>query len=445
MTRLSDLLRGARPGVRGADQRQKARARRAVGIVAASVAAISLGAWATAQVLDDAPDTHQDPAALSAPGQHDVGYERVRTADGLEVHAWYPTARPSTGASDGEMRYVVRNRFQAFLPGETITNLGRATEGEAPDRGDGPYPLVVLSAGFALSPTFYSTLIEHYVSHGMVVLGPEHDEAFQPGPGWNHKILVDRPQDISTTIDLAEELTEPGGTLEGVIDTSSVAAVGHSFGGYSALAAGGARLNLGPHLRRCAQLDPRDPLTHFCVPLAGNEDDMARHAGLPKAPTGLWPSMRDTRITSVISMAGDAYVFDSAGLSSLEVPVMAMGGTADNGTPYEWGAELTFEAASSATRSLATFDGGDHMLFGAPCARLPWVSKTPYGTRGFCDDPVWRKDYAQRLIKRYSTAFLLATLRCDADAQRALTPPSPSSPGFTYTARPAPTEEPCRH
>lgn len=71
------------------------------------------------------------------------------------------------------------------------------------------------------------------------------------------------------------------------------------------------------------------------------------------------------------------------------------------------------------------------MIFGAPCDRLPWVSKTPYGTRGFCDDAVWTKDEAQRLIKHYSTAFLAQTLTADRGAIRALTN-GPTLPGFTY-------------
>ena len=444
MVRFADRFRVPPPHARDGDRHRTSRARRSAGVAMAGVVAIGVAAGGTARAADEGSGARQTPAAFGEPGQHAVGYQHLRAPGGLEVHAWYPTARRSPGESDGEIRYVVRNKFSSFLPGRNITNLGRATEGAEPDRGDGPYPLVVLSPGASLSPTFYSTLVEHYVSHGMVVLGPEHDEAYQPGQGWNARILFDRPRDISTTVDLAERLTSPGNTLAGLIDTSRVAVVGHSFGGYTALAAAGARLNLAPHFRRCAQLDAKDPRTHFCVPLVGHEREMARSARLRTAPKGLWPSMRDPRITSIVSMAGDAYMFDTAGLSSLHVPVMAMGGTDDIGTPYDWGAKLTYRRAASPIKSLVTFTGADHMIFGAPCARLPWVGKTPYGTRGFCEDPVWRKGVAQRLVKQYSTAFLKATLRCDDAARSALRPPSVRIPRFTYAASPATTEDPCR-
>jgi hypothetical protein len=52
-------------------------------------------------------------------------------------------------------------------------------------------------------------------------------------------------------------------------------------------------------------------------------------------------------VTAVISMAGDAYLFDERGLGELTVPVLALGGTVDDGTPYTWGAELTYDHAGS--------------------------------------------------------------------------------------------------
>jgi predicted dienelactone hydrolase len=58
---------------------------------------------------------------------------------------------------------------------------------------------------------------------------------------------------------------------------------------------------------------------------------------LSSVPQGLWPSLGDTRIKAILPMAGDAYPFGAAGLASITVPVMAMGGTADWGTPFHLG------------------------------------------------------------------------------------------------------------
>jgi predicted dienelactone hydrolase len=64
---------------------------------------------------------------------------------------------------------------------------------------------------------------------------------------------------------------------------------------------------------------------------------MAARAGLDPMPQGLWPAMGDPRVTAIIPMSSDSYLFDKAGLAKITIPMMTMGGTADTGTPYLWG------------------------------------------------------------------------------------------------------------
>ena len=51
-----------------------------------------------------------------------------------------------------------------------------------------------------------------------------------------------------------------------------------------------------------------------------------------------------------LSMAGDAAMFGEHGLAELSVPVMAIGGTADTDSPFEWGTRLTYDNVSSARK-----------------------------------------------------------------------------------------------
>ena len=375
------------------------------------------------------PSTTSAPTETSTPsltyaarGTHAVGY-RVFTTTGaqrrpLTLRAWYP-ARRLDDKRPATITYTAPNKFdEQITPGKNITAVGAALKNGRPERTAQPYPLVVFSHGYALSPIVYSTLVEHYASRGYVILAPEHNETFDGSLTGFWKALIDRPVDIHRTIDYAERLTKPGAPLAGMIDLDNIAVVGHSYGGYTALAAGGARFDFAAYKTRCAALSADDPRNFFCGPVVPKESDMATRAGLDKVPSGLWPSSGDPRVKAVISMAGDAYLFDQRGLAKLKVPVMAMGGTIDEGTPYEWGAKLTYDHAASRDKTLVTFPGAGHMLFVDPCENLPWVQNSVYRD-GFCTDAVWDKRPLD-IVAHYTTAFLRDTLNADPRARAAL-------------------------
>ncbi|MCB0187478.1 MAG: alpha/beta fold hydrolase, partial [Caldilineaceae bacterium] len=308
---------------------------------------------------------------------------------------------------------------------------GHALRDAAIDDGQGPYPLVVLSHGFMLSPAWYHTLAEQYASYGFIVLAPDHPEEFDPTFGAMWQTLIDRPAAVSRTLDYAEGLTAPGGAMAGLIDMTKVAVVGHSYGGYTALAAAGAQYDMAAYKARCATLEADDPHAFFCMPIVPNEAAMAERAGLEAVSDGLWPSFGDPRVTAIIPMAGDSYLFDAAGLAQISAPMLAIAGGADTGTPLDWGAQPAYAYASSAQKSLVVLEGGEHMLFTTPCENQPWLSEHPY-YEYFCFDPAWEKPAALDLIHHFSTAFLLATLKGDQDAHAMLLPAAVHFPGIEY-------------
>ena len=377
-------------------------------------------------------ETSTPPLAYAAQGSHAVGYRVFSTtgAQGqpLTVRAWYPAVGAT--AETATITYTAPNKFsEQITPGEEITSVGRALADGRPDTTGGPYPLVVFSHGFALSPIVYGTLVEHYASQGYVVLAPEHNESFDGSLTGFWEELIDRPVDISRTIDHAEQLSRSGEPLAGMIDLDDVAVVGHSYGGYTALAAAGAQFDFAAYKDRCAALAADDPLNFFCAPLP-NESDMAMRAGLDEVPSGLWPSLGDPRITAAISLAGDAYLFDQRGLAELEVPVMAMGGTIDEGTPYTWGAKLTYDHAGSKEKTLITFPGAGHFLFLDPCENLPWVENSVYRD-AICSDAVWDTRPLD-IVMHYTTAFLRDTLDADPKARGVLAGQQPQLDNVEY-------------
>ena len=387
----------------------------------------------TAATTSVAAETSPASLTYAEPGTHAVGYQVFTTTGAqdqpLTLRAWYPAGRPDD-QGPATITYTALNKFgEQITPGKEITAVGAALADARPEQTDEPYPLVVFSHGFSLSPIVYSTLLEHYASQGYVVLAPEHNESFDGELTEFWKELIDRPVDIHRTIDYAEQLAEPGAPLAGLIDLDHVAVVGHSYGGYTALAAGGARFDFAAYMSRCAALTADDPLNFFCAPVP-NESDMATRAGLDEVPSGLWPSFGDPRVTAVISMAGDSYLFDQRGLAELEVPVMAMGGTVDDGTPYTWGAKPTYDDASSEDKTLVTFPGAGHFLFVDPCENLPWVENSVYRD-AICTDAVWDTRPLD-IVEHYTTAFLRDTLDADPQARGALAGDQPRIDNVEY-------------
>ena len=106
-------------------------------------------------------------------------------------------------------------------------------------------------------------------------------------------------------------------------------------------------------------------------------------------PEGLWPPVGDPRVTAIVSIAGDSYIFDKEGLSRITVPMMAIGGTADTGTPYEWGIKPWYAFTSSQNRTVQlSFNGAEHMFAANLCEDMPFLTGAPMS--GFiCLDPVW--------------------------------------------------------
>jgi predicted dienelactone hydrolase len=200
------------------------------------------------------------------------------------------------------------------------------------------------------------------------------------------------------------------------------------------LAIAGARIDIAGMETLCTSAEQSDdPNAWLCGMVLPYVADMAELAGFDVVPDGLWPSWGDDRVDVVVSMAGDAYFFNEAGLAEITIPVIALGGTADTGTPYTWGTQPTYGYVSSSTKARVAFDNAEHMIFGATCKDLPWF--TEIGFDAYCSDPVWDMDRAHDLINHFVTAFLLAELNQDTEAIGKLAPDAVAFPNVTYDAQ----------
>lgn len=348
----------------------------------------------------------------------------------LEITVWYPALNPDGIAE--EIIYPAVLKFD--VPEGTVGTVhGHALKDAAFDLVAAPYPLVIFSPGFGGARTAYAHLTEHIASYGFVVIAPDHHEFFDPTWADIPPSTIYRPQDVLESIAFADELTGTGGAMAGVINTDLIAVAGHSYGGYTALAAAGGRFDINGFNARCeAARAAADPNAWLCDTLVPFEDEMAALAGLDSMPEGLWPAWADPRVDAIIPMAGDSYIFDQAGLAEITIPVMAMGGTLDTSTPFEWGAHPTYDLISSEMKALVTFANAEHMIFGSTCADIPWA--VDLGVTFFCSDPVWDMQRTQDLTHHFAAAFLLDILMGDAEAHAALAPDAVAFPGIVYEA-----------
>lgn len=370
--------------------------------------------------------------SYSTRGDYSVG-ARALTVEGdtpLDATLWYPALNED--GTEETIAYPYETNPDMSMGMEPAV-AGHALSDAPFDLSDGPYPLVVLSHGYSLGRTSYAWLAEHLASRGFVVVAPQHFELVDETLADFWQAAITRPQEVVSVLDYVEMQAADGGPLAGLIDTESVAVVGHSYGGYTALVMAGARFDIDGMEALCAAAaDAGDPNAWLCDLILPSVDDMAALAGLDETPIGLWPSRGDARVDAIVTMAGDAYFFNEAGLAEVTIPVMALGGTADTGTPYAWGTEPTYDYVSSESKVRVALEDAEHMVFAATCDDLPWF--TEIGMEAYCSDPVWDVEEAHDVVNHYVTAYLLAELKNDSAAAAALAPDATAFANVTYDA-----------
>lgn len=220
-------------------------------------------------------------------------------------------------------------------------------------------PLVIMSHGFAADRRFLRYLAYHLASHGIPVVSVEHpgsniDSLARNAAGLTlDRILpagefIDRPKDISFVLNELTSLNRDSSEFKGKLPTDRVTIIGHSFGGYTALALAGARLVPRAARAACSGLTPleRSPADWL----------QCSAAELPYRSM----SFRDYRIDRAIvlnPLVGDLFNRD---LSSISIPILLLSSTADGITPIVDHQLKPFESLAG-EKYLLIADGATHM------------------------------------------------------------------------------------
>ena len=353
----------------------------------------------------------------------------------LEVTLWYPAGNLDLVPEEITYTYDPLLYRPVEVPGHAIADGAPAFE-------SGPFPLVIASHGHDANRFFVNYLTEHLASYGFVVMAVNHagnatGDTMFPMPDYIKGIgdaMVLRPEDVQRQIDFAGTLSAQDGALPGLIDLEHIAVLGHSYGGYTALAAAGARVNLTPTRAWCDSVANDPAVTSswgyffICTSLVNNEAQSIKLLGADVQPGDLWPAFDISGVDAIVALAAFGMPFADGSLDNVTVPALVIVGTADS--LYD-NNKWIYDTLPSTSKALAVFENGGHDVIFQGCddlqKRLSWFA---------CfSEQVWDPNRLHDRIRHLTTAFLLATLKGDADAAAALAPDAVSFTGVEYQAQ----------
>jgi len=252
------------------------------------------------------------------------------------------------------------------------------------DVAAGPFPMVVFSHGndgIRFQSIFFAT---HLASHGFIVVSPDHygnnfvdtgNGIVDPDPATN------RPLDMSFVIDtMLEKSATPDDPFEGAVDADRIGASGHSFGGYTTFALVGGEF--------------------------GGE------------------TFTDPRIRAAFPQAPASGSFPEDFFATIGVPILIVGGSIDETTPFESQQQRAFDHLPSGASvvGLARLEGAGHFTFSDFC-EVPRILLSFLGGFDEACEPrhlPWR--HAHDIINYLSLSFFDGVLNDDAEALARLDP-----------------------
>jgi len=201
---------------------------------------------------------------------------------------------------------------------------------------EGRYPLVVISHGHSGTPWAYRQLARHLALAGFVVALPAHTgntrlDNTLAGTAAN---LANRPRHITLTIDAALADAVLGTHIVRNETGANVAVIGHSIGGYTALAAAGAIAWSGPYERKDSTAPPEQ---------------------VPVTP--------DPRIRALVLLNPATFWFIAGSLRPVNLPILMRTGEQDEVTPIEHANKIIEGVGDPALVEHKDIPGAGHFAF----------------------------------------------------------------------------------
>ena len=294
---------------------------------------------------------------------------------------------------------------------------------------DKPAPVALLSHGFGSEPKSFDYLGEHLASHGIAAVSIEHlgsdsDYELEILAGAKKRCrcikrraiapqeFVERPLDIHYVLDELEQRNQTDLTLKGKLDLEKVGAIGHSLGGYTALAVAGADINVDRLRKQC----PNKKINlNISLLMQCQAKDLT-----------LGQQLADPRIDAAIAISPiSSGILGEENLKNISIPTAIMSGSEDVIAPVVQEQIYPFTWLSAKDKYLAMMIPGDHFSSSEPPRKK---SKDPtiieefvLTLKGTPSDKDTATHIGKRLangqpyIKAFAVAFIKAHVEQDSE------------------------------
>ncbi|MBD2681953.1 MULTISPECIES: alpha/beta hydrolase [Nostoc] len=241
-----------------------------------------------------------------------------------------------------------------------------------------PYRVIVISHGLAEDRSSFVYIAEHLASYGFAVAALDHPVAnskqFQkfltgiaspPQP----TELIDRPLDVKYVLDELQRLNETDSRFKNKLNVQQVGLIGHSLGGYTALALAGGSFDFAKIRQEC---NPNRSL-NISTFLQCRANDLKPNNYL----------IEDDRIKAIMLMNPlNSVLFGKQGLSKITIPVMMVAGSQDIFTPAVPEQIQPFSQLPSKDKYLALIENATHFSVQSDLPSSETVIPVPQGLLG---------------------------------------------------------------
>ncbi len=239
-------------------------------------------------------------------------------------------------------------------------------------------PVIVISHGLGTDSSNFQYLAKYLASHGFAVIVPNH-------PGSDTQQLrsllngsakeiaradefYNRPLDIKYILDRLEN----DSNFKNRLNLQQVGVIGQSFGGYTALALAGAKINFEQLNKDC---NPKRLQQTWNMSLLFQ----CRALELHGKKYGINYNFRDERVKAAIAINPiTSSIFGEAGLSQIKIPVMIVAGSDDTVAPALYEQIQPFSWITNSQKYLVVLAGGTHFSTigesGKPSKQMPLPS-----------------------------------------------------------------------
>ena len=204
----------------------------------------------------------------------------------------------------------------------------------------GPIPVMILSHGYGDTRNNPEavTAARKLAANGFVVAMPEHvgsNKTYQNDllAGLNQESFeamefINRPLDIRFLLDTLEQKNDT--EFQGRLQLDRIGLIGHSFGGYTVLAAAGATVDIDRLQQQCdldTDITPENVNVALLLQCRVLE---LEESSIQQLTDG---SLADERVGHVFALAPVSNLFGENGMGKIQIPVAILGGATDVASP----------------------------------------------------------------------------------------------------------------